>query len=312
MDANISAANKLLEESLGRFDQRFRVLAPKFFSELRPLGDVIANIELQPEPFVDCLLKFSDAVVTIRTKQAAVRELPVPPYDLWLPFKAEHVSKWDPQALEDASQIFQEKIRGIASLWRMLLETQQPPRSYDPELMVLRDEIMNSMEACNRRCSALAESPLFDPSQTVCNELFVKLIPTYVASEADFDRLVSYLYMAFDEKLRKDVRQPKPERPLLGSLTRVVAVLHGGPFGHLGTLRNKFASCHDHKEDASKVAPIYRQLVQKDAIDRDDIATWQRLQKALLEMLRDVLKQVRECFGDSPAGAYDSASAGRR
>src|ERR1035438_6103414 len=110
-------SDKLLEESLSRFDERFRVLAPKFFAELRPLGDVIEAIDLKPEPFVESLLRFSDAVVAAR-KNMALRDLPVPPYDLWLQFKAEHVYEWDPQALADANHIFQEKIRGIASLWR--------------------------------------------------------------------------------------------------------------------------------------------------------------------------------------------------
>jgi hypothetical protein len=303
-------ANILLEESLSRFDEKFRVLGPKFVSELRPLGDVIASIELQPEPFFDNLLKFADAVVAVR-KNTALRDLPVPPYDLWLPFKAEQVFKWDPSALEGANGIFQKRIRGLASLWRMIMDIQPTPQPSDPELTRLRDEIERLMESCNKRCSALIESQLFEPSKTLCNELFLRLIPTYVASEADFDRLVSHLYMAFDEKLRVDVRQRKPERSLPAPLARVAEVLHEGPFRHLGTLRNKTVG-HDHKEDAYKVAPIYQHLVKKMAIDRDDIATWQHLQKALLEMLVGVLKEVLECFEPLSTDPSDSAAIGRR
>jgi hypothetical protein len=302
-------ANGLLEESLAKFDEKFVVLISKFPKELRPLGDAIESIERRPEPFVEDLLRFCDGIVTAR-KNPDLKDLPLPPYDLWLPFKAEYVPEWDAKALDDANGIFRARIVAFAKYWRLAVPAPRPP---DPELVRLRDEIESLMESCNRRCSALPliKSPLFEPSQTLCNDLFLRLIPTYVASEADFDRLVSNLYMAFDERLRKDVRQRKPERPLPAPLPRVAEVLHEGPFRHLGTLRNKTTG-HDHREEAFEVAPIYRQLINKSAIDRDDVTSWQQLQKALLEMLVRVLKDVRQCFEQTPDDASNSTGGGRR
>lgn len=299
-------ANRLLNESLRKFDERFVELAQKFSSELRPLGETIASIKLQPEPFVENLLRFSDAIVTARSKRAELKDLPVPPYDLWLPFKADHVPECDPGALAEASKDFQERIASLARYWKGLVP---PLKEHDKELERLLNELVSLRQACNKSCSAVLsiKSSLFESSQTVWDELILRLIPTYVTSEDDFDRLVSHLYMAFDEGLRTDVRKWKHGQPLPAPLPRVAEVLHEGSFRHLGTLRNK-TSGHDHKEEAFAVTPIYQELIKKTSIDRDDVTSWQQLQKALLEMLVGVLREVRDCFEETSNVASNDAS----
>lgn len=302
-------ANDLLKECLRKFEERFAPLAKQFTSVLRPLGETIARIELQPEPFVENLWRFSDAIVTARSLRAELKDLPVPPYDLWLPFKADHVPECDPVALAEASKVFQERIASLARLWRMTPESEL--KETDKELRGLLNELVSLRQACNKSCSAVLsiKGPLFESSQTVWDELHLR-IPTYVTSEDDFDRLVSRLYMAFDEGLRTDVRKWPRSGPLPVPLPRVAEVLHKSSFRHLGTLRNK-TSDHDHKEEAFEVTPIYRELIKKSSIDRDDVTSWQQLQKALLEMLVGVLKEVRECFEETSNDASNSAVAGR-
>jgi hypothetical protein len=115
------------------------------------------------------------------------------------------------------------------------------------------------------------------------------------------------LNVALDESLRPDVRKLDIAPPP-GPLARVKELLHNGDFRHLGALRNKSA----HGLDQSDVGLIYQKLIGKTFIDRDDVASWQQLQKALLEMLVDALKGVRNCFEPTAAEASDSAATGRR
>jgi hypothetical protein len=287
-------ANRTLEESLGRFDDQFVNLAQAYTSQLKPVFDVITSIELQPEPFVENLLKFSDAVVTVR-RHVDLRDLEVPPYDLWLPFKTGMTQQWEPQGLEEAKQILQGRIVSWAQYIRNVVPIQAPERPKDPELVKLGGQIESLIEACNRQCDAVVKSPLFAPSAPVYLELIARQIPSYVTSEVEFDRLLMYLYMAFDEKLRDEIRKWKPGQSLRPPLTPIAKELHEGPFHYLGILRNATAG-HDQKQDVHRVTKIYQELIHRPAIDREDIAGWQSLQKALLEMLVDVLKRVRELF----------------
>jgi hypothetical protein len=300
-------ANNLLEDSLKKFAERFRAMAPKHFAELRPIGNVIRALSapdsLNEGAFVKNLVNLSEAVIEVRKNPASppsFRELPIPPYDLWLPFKA-HGAALEPKDLNKANDVFSKQVGELASTWELVEAMHEnslesfAQRSSEPELESLRNGIMNLYEYCNKRCSIVTKAPLFEASQTACNDLFVRVIPAPVASEAEFDRLSLALYKVFDDRLRNDVRQPKPDKPLPAPLSEVVTLLHNGSFKYLGALRNKSAA-HDQKEAAWKLVPIYEELIGARAIAPDDAKKWLELQKALLQMLFGVLRDVRRVF----------------
>lgn len=176
------------------------------------------------------------------------------------------------------------------------------------DLTTLRDDILDLYEYCNKFCSVITidKSPLFNPSQSAHSNLFVRLMPTPVHSETDFDRFVQALYLVFDERLRNDIRHPNSGRQLPNLLSEVRHVLHGGSFTDLGTLRNKFSPAHDNKESAWEILPIYQRLIGVNKpIASNDSANWQQLQKAVLRMVQDVLKNLKAIFQASEKTTYE-------
>lgn len=303
-------ANEKLKDSLKRFVEKFDDLAPKHFSELKHLGDTIQAVSasgMKPETFVRDLVNFSAAVVEVRVSSKsihALKGLPVPPYDLWLPFKAKGRTP-EQQALTEAAHNFSERVGELARIWKVLVSREnasevQSQTRIDPALISLRDVILNRYHECNKRCSLVTadKSRLFDPSDIAFSDLFTQLIPTPAGSESDFDRFILMAYVVFYERLRGDVRQYEPGQSLPDPLLRVVAICREH-FKDLKILRNRAANAHDNKEKAWELAPVYRRLIGHETIDRDDAPRWLSLQKAVLEMLSKALKDIKGAF-DSP------------
>ncbi|HJQ25466.1 MAG TPA: hypothetical protein VKA60_16215 [Blastocatellia bacterium] len=108
----MTIATTLLKSSLDCLSEKLGRLAND--PELDRVREALAQIArrgLEPDDFVKDLKELAEAVIEVRKKpgnSAALRELPVPPYDLWLPFKAKDWTCSDAAELADAVRIFRE------------------------------------------------------------------------------------------------------------------------------------------------------------------------------------------------------------
>jgi hypothetical protein len=80
--------------------------------ELRDIRAVLAEIDesgAEPSAFRRKLKDLAEAVIEARkTGRYLLRDLPIPPYDLWLPFKAQDLTSSDPEDIADAIEIFKD------------------------------------------------------------------------------------------------------------------------------------------------------------------------------------------------------------
>ena len=110
----MTTATRLLESSLDQLAAKLDDLAADHSAELDRIRETLAQIAtrgLEANDFIWNLRDLAEAVIHVRTKlgnSAALRELPVPPYDLWLPFKARDSTRSDRQELENAVRIFKD------------------------------------------------------------------------------------------------------------------------------------------------------------------------------------------------------------
>lgn len=300
-----------LEGEMKKFAHKFGDVAAAHFTSLEPFGNEIVRLlqvmedDVRTEAFVARLVDFSRAVLEIQKESKSMpvlKELPLPSYDLWLPFKAK--SK-NPEAkyLDEANRVFKESLAEMVTTWRRLEQVRRredlatSTKRADPALEALRDAILNLYEYCNKCCAAITanKTPLFAPSQTAHSNLFVRLMPYAVECEADFDRFILGLYLVFDERLRTDVRQRDHQLP--DPLAKISQILHTGHFRDLGLLRNTTTEAHDHKEESWNVVSIYQRLIGvRKPIAADDSTNWRRLQEAVLQMLLAVLRDVSDAF----------------
>lgn len=115
-------ANKLLENSLDTLAAKLGELTADHASELQGICDVLATITsrgMEPADFRRNLKELAEAVIHVRTRPnspSRFRELPVPPYDLWLPFKAEDSTTTDSEEMFEAMKIFNHKVTALALL----------------------------------------------------------------------------------------------------------------------------------------------------------------------------------------------------
>src|ERR1041385_5992740 len=116
--------NTQVADSLETFIKQFRTLTSKHFDELRPIGDAV--MEIKPcqvedrETFMRSLKTLSAAVITVRKEQRnspSVRGLPVPPYDLFLPFKAVGIGSDNPEVLASVIKSFNEGMDQLKDHW---------------------------------------------------------------------------------------------------------------------------------------------------------------------------------------------------
>lgn len=152
----------LLKADLEKFSKNFADVARTHFAELKCVGDVVEVLidkidsgDFQAASFVFNIMTFSDAVIKVRTDYKsipALKTLPVPPYDLWLPFKAKG-KPVEPEALAKANEIFMEKLRELMSTWRIVkagpedLDEVPKPSQSEPVIPVVtpsRGVIVNS------------------------------------------------------------------------------------------------------------------------------------------------------------------------
>lgn len=109
-------ANGLLEKSLDELAAKLDALAADHSQQLQPIRDAIMHIEerggMTAESFIRDLMELSGMVIQVRTQAAspALRDLPVPPYDLWLPFKAEDLTRSDRVDLPGAIRIYNQMV----------------------------------------------------------------------------------------------------------------------------------------------------------------------------------------------------------
>jgi|ERR1041384_404574 hypothetical protein len=299
-DKRLKKSLEILRETVNNLKSRDEV------REFQPIGNVFKDLKPvdddEPASFIRALRDLSDAVILVRStsKTPAISSLPVPPYDLWLPFKTPASSTV--KASSEAIKLFNDERHAISSKWEQILAIWHPeatPRGSDPDLQSLQERLLNLFEFCNRSCTALTHAPLFEPSGTASNNLFVRLIPTSVTSEADFDRVVIGLYQVFDEKLRQDVRRPSDDKPIPDQLVKVSNLCK--PYlKDLSTLRNRSAA-HDHKEKSWETAPIFERLIGVGTIELDKSADWLELQKAVLKMMLSMLIEIRDVFESGTA-----------
>jgi hypothetical protein len=110
----MTTATDFLESSLNKLAAKLDELGADHSSELDRIRDALVQIAirgLEVDDFTRNLKDLAEAVIHVRTKPgntASLRELPVPPYDLWLPFKADDLADSDPHDLDDAVRIFKE------------------------------------------------------------------------------------------------------------------------------------------------------------------------------------------------------------
>jgi hypothetical protein len=297
-------ANGLLKESLNRLMKKLEKLEGNQFVEFQPIGDLIGEIAIDASPdvesFIRNLVRLSDLLIEVRTKPGSspiFQDLTVPPYDLWLPFKAEASNPASTEALSKSIFVFSEEIGELASRWRpiaaMMRRAERKP--FDQQLVDLCQSINDQFNYCNKSCLDVAQFRLFNPSPEISTELFARTMPSPVASANDFSGFIIAVYNVFDESLPKDIRKRKPESQLAEPLAQVAEILHGESFGYLGTLRNKVV--HNNSEPPPELSLVFEKLLGGvRTIARDDGPTWLRLQKAVLVTLFRVLEDVRQIF----------------
>lgn len=297
----MTEADGLLKKSLDRLMEKLGTLEGDQLVEFQPIGDAVTKIQAADNTeasFTKNLIDLSEAVIKVRIKSASsvLQDLGIPPYDLWLPFKAATSSSASLEALSDTIAIFREGIEDLASRWRpiaaILRGAERKP--FDQELLDLCQSINDQFNYCNRCCLDVAEFRLFNTAPEISTELFARAMSSPVTSSHDFSVFIIAVYNVFDEGLPKDIRKRKPESQIPEPLTQVADVLHGESFGYLGTLRNKLV--HGNSQPPEELSFVYEKLLGVRTIARDDGPKWLRLQKAVLGTLFRVLEEIRQIF----------------
>lgn len=301
-------ANAQLEESLQKLVERFRALTAKHFQELKPIGDASTEIEPIAEQdrgsFLCHLKRLSAAIISVRknpNNSPPVRDLPVPPYDLFLPFRSETAAGNDASVWAKAISTFNDRVQELSENWAPFSSdsTAEPGALINPELLLLRTRIVKQFEKCN---DLTTDFDLFDPSRKAYIDLFERKLTTSVMSADDFRDFITSLDMVFWEGLPNVVRgwQAGFDLPL-DLPQKTMAVIQGETFRQIHKLRNK--SNHDDTNKQRELAPIYQTLIGVPAISRDDSERWLSLQIAVLENLATTLEQLNRTLGSSKRDA---------
>ena len=133
-------ANRLLENSLEGLAVKIEELSIDHAVELQPICEALTIIHgrgMESTEFRVDLKELAEAVIKVLTRPgtpARLRELPIPPYDLWLPFKAEDLTPSDPEDLVEAMRIFNHKVSDLAFKHGCSNERRDEDRGADRDL----------------------------------------------------------------------------------------------------------------------------------------------------------------------------------
>lgn len=300
--------NTHLEESLQNLVDEFRMLTSKYFQELRPIG--AALMEIKPcggkdkESFIRSLKTLSAAVIAVRKEKKnppPVRALSVPPYDLFLPFKAESIGSDDSEVFAGVIKTFNERMDQLKDHWSPFNDTPTTEMRNSSDLELLRHRILAQFDKCND----LAEFDLFKPTLKAQTDLFVRKIVTAANSADDFRGFISSLYQVFWEGLPNEVQKWQSGQNLPLKLTQpMLDVIKGESFRQMRKLRHK--SSHDDPDTRAELAPIYQSLIGVRAISGEDSHRWLDLQIAVLENLASALEQLSRTLESSKRNAIVS------
>jgi hypothetical protein len=111
--------DKVLEDSLEKLTKKLTELMVTYPAELQPICaalNTIVSRGMNTDGFRRDLKDLAEAVITVRRTSGApapFRELPVPPYDLWLPFKAADLTPADAEDLSEPAQVLNHKITAM-------------------------------------------------------------------------------------------------------------------------------------------------------------------------------------------------------
>ena len=304
-------ANALLEESLRVFGERFnRVLADQF-TQLTPIGDALKQIRARgagdPACFVRNLVDLSSAIIQVRnavdfstavvigkSSNAVLGSFPVPPYDLWLPFKAEDLTPGPAEGLEQAVRIFEASVYPLATKW---IHLEAPGGIADHELGDLTAKIGNRFSECNQLCVDGVRRQLFSPSDLGdLMDLITHRLPKPVASRLEFEGFIGALFKVFYDGFKQKVEGWEKDRQFPEPLPKVAAILLGGESANfIRLLRNKMLHRTD-PEAIRIVADITEKLVGLRVIKPEDRAAWVSLQKEVARRHLKVLEDVCDVF----------------
>ena len=111
--------DKVLEDSLEKLTKKLTELMATYPAELQPICaalNTMVSRGMNTDGFRRDLKDLAEAVITVRRTSGApapFRELPVPPYDLWLPFKAADLTPADAEDLSEPAQVLNHKVTAM-------------------------------------------------------------------------------------------------------------------------------------------------------------------------------------------------------
>ncbi|MBZ5506123.1 MAG: VWA domain-containing protein [Acidobacteriia bacterium] len=171
--------------------------------------------------------------------------------------------------------------------------SEAPGVAEDQETKALANELEGLYQEVNLRCMNLVGTRLFEASI----ESYIKLQQHISASPANYSEFTLFLFSlwsVFDDQMIPSVRHKRETPP--PPLDEIREYLYSSRFNDIQILRNFGA--HDvlsgskAGENAMRIGEILNRYTGQTYIAADDAQGWSKLQKSLLEVLRDVLKMI--------------------
>lgn len=314
-------ANALLEKSLREFGEKFETLEAHF-GGLMPIGEFLSDFrELnadEPDAFVRGLVEFSAAILNVRNEfdfeaaveirrdtGAAFEDLPVPPYDLWLPFKAEGSTPNPNVDLAAAIKIFNEAMGRLASTWQAW-KRKRLPQPEDPRFNLDVIDLMLKMREvyrfCKNCCNKAAKEIISSLALFVANSddelaLLMGFVHPPVQSRAEFETFMIVFHKVFYDGLKQRFNKLKKDGHLTGALASAEGALKREFPQAFQTLRHRAAHSKTEEEEAfEEVANATETLIGLSYIAPDNAAGWTRLQKTVIIGQLDVLNEIVRAF----------------
>jgi hypothetical protein len=170
------------------------------------------------------------------------------------------------------------------------------------ELRALTDEIKTLFNECNQYTKRTAASwILFDPEPKVLMDAFGKFMVTETQTNYEFDLFIRQLHKCFCESVHHKLHEKKNEKAadpndLPPPLPAVKVILNSEKMRRLDHLRNDFSHLKRDPRDVKKLSEILQQMVGTVHIEDNDGLRWSKLQREVLKLLRDVLREILSEF----------------